>query len=874
MRVESLEERRLLSVNVTTARYDLARDAANTSETILTPSNVNPGSFGKIASMTVDAQVYAQPLLMNGITVPGYGTRNVLYVATENDTVYALDAQGNNPAQGYLWKTSLLDLDVSEAGEAAVPESDIGSTDITPILGITGTPVIDATTDTMYVVGFFLETNGTYQQRLYALDITDGAVKLGGPVVISATVRGDGTGSASDTLAFNAKMENQRPALTLANGQVYIAWASHGDQNPWHGWVIAYSAATLQQDYVYCTTPNGDAGGIWMSEGGIAVDSSGNLYLTTGNGTFDVNTGGSDYGMTLEKLSPELVPEDYFAPYNQASLSNADLDYGCSDVIVLSSQSSGPANQVLSEGKWGTIYLNSAATGSMGEFNANGIGPNDDLGEVNITGNLNNTNSDVHNTLAYWDGTVYSGGDALPIEAFAAGNGALGTTPTSESSHVFGSASDEDGQGAGLSVSANGNSDGILWALDNSGFNSSPAVLYAYDASNLNTVLWTSAEAPNGRDSGPDAVKYQTPVVADGYVYVAGTDSVAIYGLLPTVTMAASASPATVTGKTTSLSVLAADSGADLPPIYTWTASIAPSGATRPTFSVNGTTASNTTTATFYMAGNYTLTCTITDPTTEASTTSSVDVTVDQVLTSAVVGIAPSAVTVVNGGSLQFVGGGSDQFGNAMTAPANWSVNSGGDGGTVDSNGFYTAPSSGTGTDTVTVTSGTQSASATVTVAAPAAPVAQVSLAGYFNRDGIVPDGSSYSGGGLDGGGYGLSGNLLGTSAIFNGSSFTIAPASTTVDNVVYTAGQVVLLPKGSFSQLELLADHTDGSTSDTLTVTYADNSTQTFTQTFGDWVTGSNESGQYLAAAMSYRDYRTAPRMGKRPMSMATKSP
>jgi autotransporter-associated beta strand protein len=856
LRFEPLEQRRLLSVNVTTARYDLARDAANTSETVLTPSNVNTSTFGKVASVTVDAQVYAQPLIMNGIAVPGQGTHNLLLVATENDTVYAFDAQGNDPAQGYLWKTSLLNLDVSNTGETAVPESDYGTTDITPILGITGTPVIDPSTNTMYVVGLFKETNATYVQRLYALDITSGAVKLGGPVVISATIAGTGTGSSGGQLAFSAFRENQRPALTLANGEVYIGWSSHGDQNPWHGWVMAYNAATLHQDYVSCQTPNGDAGGVWMSGGGIAVDSSGNLYLTTGNGTFDVNTGGSDYGMTLEKLSPSLVPEDYFAPYNEASLSGADLDYGCSDVILMPTQSSGPANEILSEGKWGTIYLNNSNTGSLGEFTTNG--PNKDLGEASITGNLNNTNSDVHNTDAYWNGYVYSGGDALPIEAFAAGNGTLGTTPSSESSHVFGSGSVEDGQGAGLSVSSNGTGNGILWALDNSGFNSNPAVLYAYSATNLNTLLWTSSQAAGGRDTAANAVKFQAPVVANGYVYVAGAGSVTIYGLLPTITAAAAANPSPVTGTTTNLSVSATDSGSDLPPTYTWAASSTPSGATLPTYSANGTAASNNTTATFYKAGTYTFTCTITDPTTGASTTSSVNVAVNPTLTSGLGSIVPSTVTVVNGGSLQFVGGGTDQFGNPMAAPANWVVNSGGVGGTVDSNGFYTAPASGTGSATVTATSGTQSASATVTVVAPAAPIVQVSLSGYFNRDGIVPDGASFSGGGLDAGGNALSGNLLGTNVVFSGNSFTIAPASTTVNNVVYGSGQAISLPQSNYAQLEILADHTNGNvTNRTLIVTYTDNSTQTLTQSFSDWVDGTNNNyaNEAIAATMAYRD-------------------
>jgi autotransporter-associated beta strand protein len=861
---EPLEERRLLSVNVTTARYDLARDGANTSETVLTTSNVNTSTFGKIANMTTDAQIYTQPLIMTGVAVSGYGTRNVVYVATENDTVYAFDAQGNNPAQGYLWKTSLLNLDSGTTGEVAVPESDYGTTDITPIIGVTGTPVIDSTTNTMYVVGLFKETNVTYVQRLYALDITSGAVKLGGPVVISASVPGYGTGSSAGVLTFSAFRENQRTALTLANGEVYIAWASHGDQNPWHGWVMAYNAATLNQDYVYCTTPGAtsndtgaDAGGIWMSGGGIAVDSSGNLYFTTGNGSFNVNAGGTDYAMTLEKMSSNLVPEDYFSPYNESSLSGIDQDYGCSDVILLYNQSGSAPNEALSEGKWGTIFLNNSNTGSLGEFNANGTGPNNDLGQANITTNVT-TSTNVHNTLAYWNGYVYSGGDALPIEAFTVGNSTLGTTTSSESSHVFGSPSSEDGQGAGLSVSSNGTSNGILWALDNSGFNSNPAVLYAYSAANLNTVLWTSGQAANGRDTAVNAVKFQTPVVANGYVYVAGAGGVTVYGILPTVTTPASVSPSPVTGTTTNLSVAGADSGADLPPTYTWAATIAPAGATLPAFSVNGTTSSNNTTATFHAAGNYALTCTITDPSTNGSVTSSISVTVNQTLTSGLGAISPSTVTVVSGGSLQFVGGGTDQFGNPMTGSATWSVNPSGAGGTVDSNGFYTAPSSGTGTDTVKATSGSQSTTATVTVVAPATPVTQVSLSSYFNKNGIVPDGSTFTTGGLDGGGRALSGNLLGASESFNGSTFTIPAASATANNVVDGAGQAITLPQNQYAYLELLADHTNGNgTADTLTVTYTDNSTLTIsTQTFGDWVSGSSGiSGQSIAVTMTYRD-------------------
>ena len=273
-------------------------------------------------------------------------------------------------------------------------------------------------------------------------------------MTIAATTAGTGYDNVAGVLTFDAFRENQRPALTLANGEVYIGWSSHGDQDPWHGWLIAYNATTLHQDYVYCNTANGNEGGIWMSGGGIAVNSAGDLYFTSGNGSFDANTAGGDYGMTLEELSPSLTPLDYFAPFNEADLSNVDLDYGCSNVILLTGQSGTDPDQVLSAGKWGTLYLNDSDTGELGEFNANGKGPNDDLGETSLQG-ANVGTSNVHNTMVYWNGSVYLGGDTLTLQAFSVANGQLGSSPSSQTSHVFGTGQ-EDGQGAGLTVSSNG----------------------------------------------------------------------------------------------------------------------------------------------------------------------------------------------------------------------------------------------------------------------------------------------------------------------------------------------------------------------------------------------------------------------------------
>jgi fibronectin type 3 domain-containing protein len=522
---EPLESRRLLSVNVTTYHYNNAETGANTNETALTLANVNTSSFGKVASMTVDGQIYGQPLIMTGVAMAnGQGTHDIVLVTTESDDVYAFDAYGNNPTQGYLWHTSLL-----QAGETTVPETDYGTTDITPQLGITGTPVINPATDVLYVVGLFKESNATYQQRLYALNISSGTNAIA-PVVITASVPGTGYDNVGGVLSFNTFRENQRPALTLANGEVYIGWSSHGDEDPWHGWVIAYNATTLHQDYAYCDTANGNEGGIWMSGGGIAVNAAGDLYFTTGNGSFDANTGQGDYGMALEELSPSLQPLDYFSPYNQGALSDADLDYGCGNVILLTGQTGSAPNEALTVGKWGTIYLNNSTTGDLGEYNADGTGPNDDLGEATLVG-ANTAASNVHNTMVYWNGTVYLGGDTLTLQAFPVANGTLGTTPSSQTSHIFGTAQ-TDGQGAGLTVSSNGSSNGIVWALDNSGFLHSPAVLYAYNASNLGDLLWSSNQAANNRDACGIGIKFQDPVVANGFVYVAGDGALTVYGLI------------------------------------------------------------------------------------------------------------------------------------------------------------------------------------------------------------------------------------------------------------------------------------------------------------------------------------------------------
>ena len=340
--------------SVLTWHNDNSRTGQNLRETILTPANVNSTQFGKKFTRPLDGQTFAQPLYVPNVSIPGQGTHNVVYVATENDSVYAFDADGT-PTRP-LWQR---DFTNSAQGITAVPCADIPACPVGPVAGITGTPVIGSASKTLYVVAFTKE-NGSYFQRLHALDITTGAEKFGGPVVIQASVQGTGAGSVGGTIAFDPLIQNQRPALLLAKGVVYIGWASFGDRDNYHGWVLGYAASTLQQVAVFNDTPNGSQGGIWQGGGGLAAGPCGNIFLQTGNGTFDANTiGGVDYGDSFLKLSATggLSVLDYFTPDNQATLDSLDLDLGSGAGLIPPKQSGAFPNEIISAGKQGIIYV-------------------------------------------------------------------------------------------------------------------------------------------------------------------------------------------------------------------------------------------------------------------------------------------------------------------------------------------------------------------------------------------------------------------------------------------------------------------------------------------------------------------------------------
>ena len=528
-------------VSVLTSHNDNGRTGQNLQETILTASNVNRTQFGKLFRQVVDGYVYAQPLYVPGVTIPNKGTHNVVYVATEHDSVYAFDADdrtGSNKAP--LWKASFL-----HRGVQTVPSKDTGAHDIVPEMGITGTPVIDANSGTLYVVANTKEYQGhshTYVYRLHALDITSGAEKFGGPAMITASVSGTGDGGTVDVL--DPLRHLQRPGLLLVNGVVYVAFGSHGDIGTYHGWVIGYDAATLQQVAVFNVTPNGAQGAIWQSGAGPAADAAGNIYFETGNGDFDANTAGSDFGDSFVKLSTSgvstnpdtlstLPVADYFTPYNQASLNSADLDLGSGAPLLLPDQPGASPHLVVGSGKDGTIYL--VDRDSMGEFNNNGMSDNQ------IVQSLPTAIGGTWSIAAYWsNGTanmVYYNGSGDVLRAFQLVP-PPGLDPTrTQLLQVAAADTAFAFPGATPSISANGTTNGIVWTLQtdsvqrgDASYPRGSAVLHAYDANSL-TELYNSKQA-RGRDNPGGAVKFTVPTIANGKVYVGTRHRLAVFGLL------------------------------------------------------------------------------------------------------------------------------------------------------------------------------------------------------------------------------------------------------------------------------------------------------------------------------------------------------
>ncbi|MGH9354746.1 MAG: hypothetical protein ACRD10_01285, partial [Terriglobia bacterium] len=504
-----------------TYHNDNLRTGENVNETALTWDNVNSAQFGKLFSYPLDGIAFASPLYVANVSIPGKGFHNVVYVATEHDSVYAFDADGLSGTP--LWHVSFL-----KSGVTTIPCADVGECGDIPIeIGITGTPTIDQASGTLYVVAKTKE--GTqYFQRLHALDVTTGAEKFGGPTVLQASVPGTGDETSGGTVPFDPLRENQRPGLLLNNGVIYIGFASHGDNHPWHGWVLGYNATTLQQVLVYNVSPNGFGGGIWQGGGALSTDASGNIFFTTSNGTFDVNTGGADYGDTIEKLTPGGAVADYFTPHDQSNMDVNNLDLGSGGPVLLVDQATGSHPHLLiSAGKNGTIYV--INRDSMGHYNA----ANDSQIVQSVVGALANGDAETGNfsTPVYFDGYVYFAAVNDTLKAFHLTNGLLSTAPTSQSAAVY------PVRGGSFAISANGATNGILWALQNLGAApnndaTTPGVLIAYEATNLANELYDSNQA-GSRDTMDYAAKFSIPLVANGKVFVAGQTELVVYGLLP-----------------------------------------------------------------------------------------------------------------------------------------------------------------------------------------------------------------------------------------------------------------------------------------------------------------------------------------------------
>lgn len=507
-------------ISVLTYRYNNLRTGANLNETTLTPANVNKTSFGKLFTYNVDGYVYAQPLYVSGVNIPGQGTHNVIFVATENNTVYALDADSNTGANGgVLWQ-----INFGPAGSSSF----MGFTPIVPEVGITSTPVIDPASGIMYVDAF-TQVGTNFFHTLHALNITNGTETAFSPATVSASVSGNGNGSVGGVQHFQASQELQRGALTLANGILYLTFAGYTDeptQDPFHGWVIGFNASNLQQlpSYVFNTTPNGTTsqfgsgagrGGIWY---GPAVDADNNLYISTGDGDFTAtnNSGGTDYGDSVIKLSTsgELSVADYFTSQNQAFDEANDLDVGSGGVMLLPDQPGAIPHLVIGAGKPGTAYLinRDQMTANNDHFD-----PTQDavLTKVQLAGG-------DYAPPAYFNGTIYYAAWQDHMVGYPVSNGSIPQIPTQVGSRIFGF------PGASPAVSANGTSNGIVWGLFRT---NSISILFACNATNISTEIYTSTNAGT-RDALTNGIKFAVPTIANSKVYVGGQSNVAVFGLL------------------------------------------------------------------------------------------------------------------------------------------------------------------------------------------------------------------------------------------------------------------------------------------------------------------------------------------------------
>ena len=494
----------------------------------MTPANVNPNQFGKLFAMPVDGQVYAQPLYVSNLSIPGKGTHNVVFVATEADTVYAFDADNNTGANAApLWKASLIDAaHGAKTGEA--PMQDLRCQNIVPGLGITSTPVIDVASGSMYVEAKSA-LGTTYFERLHVLDISTGNEKAPGPTVISGAVSGTGQGSSGGNLPFDPFYQFNRAGLLLSNGTIFIGFGSRCDLWPYHGWIFAYDQTTLQQKGVFATTPNGNGGGVWMAGGGLTADAAGNLYVPTGNGTFD-QAGSPQLGDSIVKLvlsNGKLSVADYFTPFNQDTLSINDGDVGSGGVLLLPDQPGIHPHLFVQAGKEGRVYMiDRDQMTANNQHYCKGCAADPEI----VQESSGNQAGGVRGLPAYWNNTTYWWGSDDYLKTIPVVNGTL------DFAHMM--SMDYSGYpGATPVISANGSTNGIVWTIYSGAFGGSgppagPAVLAAHDAGKITVEFYNSTQAINHRDAAGNAVRFTVPTVANGKVYVGTVSEVDAYGLL------------------------------------------------------------------------------------------------------------------------------------------------------------------------------------------------------------------------------------------------------------------------------------------------------------------------------------------------------
>jgi hypothetical protein len=502
------------STDVVTHHYDVSRSGVNSTETLLTTSNVNSATFGKVGEFAVDGQIDGQALFLSQLAIPGQGNKDVVYVATENDTVYAVDAQSiGGSSATVLWKTRVL-----PSGES--PGTSLPCGNISPN-GITATPVIDRTRNAIYVEAMSQNSAGNIIHRLHALDLTNGSELFGGPTTITATYPGTG-GHSSGVVTFDPAVQHDRAALLESGGIIYTAWSGlWGDCGPYSAWVIAFDAGTLKQSGAIDLVPNNSGGGMWMGGGGPAADASGNVYVISGNGFGDTPGTNSSYGNSFVKLSTSagLKVGDYFTPFNTVSEDGRDADFGSAGPLLLPDlvdASNATRHLAVGAGKDGYLYL--LDRDNLGQFNSTTNNIYQPAFLLNPPNQIEN-----HSSPVFFNNTVYICPENSTLKAFPVSKALLATSPSSQSAHVFG------GNGAVPSISANGKAQGIVWALDHGA-----GILFAFDASDLTKELYDSNQAASNRDHFSSVGgHFIAPMVANGKVYVGTKTTVAVFGLLP-----------------------------------------------------------------------------------------------------------------------------------------------------------------------------------------------------------------------------------------------------------------------------------------------------------------------------------------------------